>query len=37
MEHHSMAETVYNLHQSWRRFWEHSDSGLFGLPVYTKG
>lgn len=36
MEDPIMAAEVYNLHRSWRRFWEYSDSGLFGLPVYTK-
>jgi len=24
------------LKQTWRLFWEHSDSSLFGLAVYTK-
>lgn len=24
------------LKQTWRLFWEFSDSGLFGLQVYTK-
>ena len=21
---------------TWQMFWEHSDRGLFGLPIYTK-
>ena len=36
MENPSMAAEVYNLHRGWKRFWEYSDSGLFGLPVYQK-
>lgn len=24
------------LKKSWALFWEHSDSGLFGLPMYIK-
>ena len=36
MESPDLASEVYNLHCSWKRFWEHSDSGLFGLPVYYK-
>lgn len=27
---------VYQLRQSWEMYWEHSDSGLFGLPVMIK-
>ena len=27
------AATIHSLRQTWRLFWEHSDSGLFGLPV----
>lgn len=30
-------EKVELLKKSWELFWEHSDSGLFGLPMYTKG
>lgn len=30
------AAVVVNLKTSWLRYWEHSDSGLFGLPMYTK-
>jgi len=33
------AETVAiieQLKQTWRMFWEYSDSGLFGLAVYMK-
>jgi hypothetical protein len=22
--------------RTWRRFWEHSDSGLMGLPMFIK-
>lgn len=28
--------TVYMLVSGWRLFWEHRDSGVFGLPVYVK-
>lgn len=27
---------IHDLRQSWTRYWEHSDSGLFGLPVLLK-
>lgn len=27
--------TIYDLRRTWKLFWEHSDSGLFGLPVST--
>jgi hypothetical protein len=27
---------VYTLRETWRLYWEHFDSGLFGLPVITK-
>lgn len=30
-------ERVELLKQTWALFWENSDSGLFGLPMYTKG
>lgn len=33
------AETftrVETLKQTWAMFWENSDSGLFGLPMYVK-
>lgn len=36
LEDPAKATELYRLHQGWRRFWEHSDSGLFGLPVYHK-
>lgn len=36
MDNPSLAADVYNIHRSWKRFWEYSDSGLFGLPVYHK-
>jgi hypothetical protein len=29
--------TVEALKQTWALFWENSDSGLFGLPMYIKG
>lgn len=29
--------TVHTLVGTWRMFWEHSDKGLFGLPIYTVG
>ena len=32
----SVSEKIYQLQQSWEMFWEHSDKGLFGLPVYRK-
>lgn len=28
---------VETLKTTWLMFWEHSDSGLFGLPLYIKG
>ncbi len=28
---------VEMLKQTWALFWESSDSGLFGLPMYVKG
>ena len=28
---------VEMLKQTWALFWETSDSGLFGLPLYVKG
>lgn len=27
---------VWMLVTTWRLFWEHSDCGLFGLPIYSK-
>lgn len=30
-------EKVEMLKKSWALFWENSDSGLFGLPMYIKG
>lgn len=36
MESPSEAVTVHALRESWRLYWEHSDSGLFGLPVLLK-
>lgn len=30
------AAVVHQLHQTWDRYWEYSDSGLFGLPVLMK-
>ena len=27
---------IRQLHQSWKLFWENSDSELYGLPVYVK-
>jgi hypothetical protein len=32
----SVFERVEMLKKSWALFWEHSDSGLFGLPMYVK-
>lgn len=29
--------TVEMLKKTWALFWENSDSGLFGLPMYIKG
>ncbi len=29
-------ERVEMLKKSWSLFWEHSDSGLFGLPLFIK-
>ncbi len=28
---------VHTLVSTWRMFWEHSDKGLFGLPIYSVG
>lgn len=36
MEDPMLASEVHMLHRGWKRFWEYSDSGLFGLPVYQK-
>ncbi len=30
------SSTVYALVQTWKLFWEHSDRGLYGLPIYSK-
>jgi hypothetical protein len=30
------SATVYTLVQCWRLFWEHSDAGVFELPIYVK-
>lgn len=30
------SAVVYMLVSTWRMFWEHSDRGLFGLPIYVK-
>ena len=27
---------IHILVTTWRLFWEHSDKGLFGLPIYVK-
>lgn len=27
---------VYTLVQTWRKFWESSDKGVFSLPIYAK-
>jgi len=27
---------IYALIRTWRLYWEFSDKGLWGLPVYTK-
>lgn len=29
-------DQIATLKSTWQMFWENSDSGLFGLPVYTK-
>lgn len=29
-------DQVEMLKQTWRMFWNNSDSGLFGLPMYVK-
>jgi hypothetical protein len=30
------SDTIENLYKTWELFWDHSDSGLFGLPMYIK-
>lgn len=30
------SATVHTLVGTWRMFWEHSDRGLFGLPIYSR-
>ena len=30
------SATIFTLVASWRLYWQHSDSGLFGLPIYVK-
>ena len=27
---------IHMLRSTWELFWEHSDKGLFGLPIYTR-
>lgn len=27
---------VHTVVSTWKMFWEHSDKGLFGLPIYQK-
>lgn len=27
---------IHDLHKTWMLYWEHSDCGLFGLPVLLK-
>lgn len=29
-------ETIQTLKRTWRLFWDNSDSGLFGLPLFVK-
>lgn len=36
MDDPALAVTIIQLRRSWQRYWEHSDSGLFGLPVLLK-
>ena len=36
MDRPEIASDIYNLHRSWKRFWEYSDSGLWGLPLFIK-
>lgn len=30
-------DALETLRTTWRMFWDNSDSGLFGLPMYVKG
>lgn len=30
------TRTIHMLRSTWEMFWEHSDRGLFGLPIYLK-
>lgn len=30
------ASTVHLVVSTWKMFWEHSDKGLFGLPIYQR-
>jgi hypothetical protein len=30
------AATIADLKKTWSMFWDHYDSGLWGLPVYQK-
>lgn len=36
MEDPAGTVVVHALRKSWKLYWEHSDSGLFGLPVLLK-
>ena len=36
LENPNCYPTVERLCATWPSFWEHSDSGLFGLPMYVK-
>ena len=35
MEDPASAAVIHDLRKTWRLFWDHSDSGLFGLPIST--
>lgn len=32
----AQERTLFMLITCWQMFWEHSDKGLFGLPIYVK-
>lgn len=36
IENSDTLDLIEKLKDTWRMFWDYSDSGLFGLQVYTK-
>ena len=36
IDHPDKAGIVHQVRQTWRMYWDNHDSGLFGLPVFTR-